>query len=572
MKTPKTSTFTLLALLLTFVLLATACAGGGSPAPAATKEPADTTSDNTGGSTTEETPTVEDGPFTPFSEKITITTCKGTSASQTFFDGDTFEDNRWLRLIEEKLNIHVDMVFTADSSGNAYRNKMNAQLASGDLPDIFYYSDRTFIQQAVDAGYLYDLTDLYEEYASDAVKSYREAYPDCFQGNTFDGRLRGFPAITDNFHHAVFLWIRDDWLEKSGKDVPKTVDEMVELARIFTEEDPDGNGIDDTYGFALQSQLYNTAAGSINGLISAFGVPTRGQGFFYRGEDGKITNSIIQPAVKEALQVTRDMYAKGYIDPEFVAKNSNDLTADIAAGKVGMSYQMNWGTWTPFNTIFESDGVITHPYPIPEVPGREVKIGLQSNAISDDGVFMMNSKCENPTAFFKIINLYEETVNESTENFLYYWDNSQAGLCPVYIRMPGELYAPILLPALAANDRDALPPGVQTYYDWVKNFEAGTETSSGAYGTWGQMFERGTMALSLEYVEAGQTVANLMANDRPEIWLTNASLMETPLLSGFTEIITGAQSIDYFDQVVAAWLSSGGQQTLDELEIMYPDE
>ena len=34
-----------------------------------------------------------------------------------------------------------------------------------------------------------------------------------------------------------------------GLDVPTTMDELYEVAKQFTENDPDGNGVDDTVGF-----------------------------------------------------------------------------------------------------------------------------------------------------------------------------------------------------------------------------------------------------------------------------------------------------------------------------------
>ena len=44
------------------------------------------------------------------------------------------------------------------------------------------------------------------------------------------------------------LWIRQDWLDNLKLEVPTTIDELEEVMRAFTEDDPDGNGQDDTYG------------------------------------------------------------------------------------------------------------------------------------------------------------------------------------------------------------------------------------------------------------------------------------------------------------------------------------
>ena len=48
--------------------------------------------------------------------------------------------------------------------------------------------------------------------------------------------------------------IRQDWLDNLGLDMPETFEEFKEVMRAFTEDDPDGNGVDDTYGFVSSYQ------------------------------------------------------------------------------------------------------------------------------------------------------------------------------------------------------------------------------------------------------------------------------------------------------------------------------
>ena len=162
---------------------------------------------------------------------------------QQFIDGDTYEDNVWSRLIKEKLNIELEVAFSADTTTDAYKQKMNVMLASGEFPDVVRWSDRTFFKQAQEAGFIQPIGPAFDAYATDAVKEYQTDYAEAFEGATIDGVLYAFPYMNDNFHQAYNLWIRDDWLENTGTEPPKTVEEMVELARIFTEEDPDGDGV-----------------------------------------------------------------------------------------------------------------------------------------------------------------------------------------------------------------------------------------------------------------------------------------------------------------------------------------
>jgi putative aldouronate transport system substrate-binding protein len=85
------------------------------------------------------------------------------------------------------------------------------------------------------------------------------------------------------------------------------------------------------------------------------------------------------------------------------------------------------------------------------------------------------------------------------------------------------------------------------------------------------MFERGSMAIALEYKDRGQMVEGVMGADRPDIWFQMSSLFESEMEAVFADIITGARPLDAFDQFVENWLSMGGQQVLDELNAMYPN-
>ncbi|MDR1641467.1 MAG: extracellular solute-binding protein, partial [Clostridiales bacterium] len=475
----------------------------------------------------------------------------------------------------DELNIDLKVAFSADITTDAYRNKVNALLATGDLPDVMRWGDVSWFRQAQEAGYLADITDVFDQYAGESVKNYKELYPDCFTGASVDGRLYGFPYIDDKFHQAAYLWIRDDWLANTNSKPPTTVDEMIELARKFTFEDPDKDGLNDTYGFALHKQLVLSNYGTLLGLTSAYGVPGyNATGVFYRGDDGKITFPYIQPGMKETLAVARQMYEEGLIDPEFITKDTSNMEADISEGKYGMMYHMNWGTWHPFNYSFEKDGVITRPYPVPTVPGRPYKMGIESNIGGE--IFVISKSCKNPEALMKILNLYNKVAIEFTDqdDFLKYWSDEQYRLCPIYIGIPTELHAPAIWQAIEDGGKDIAGVARQNY-QYVLDFESGANHDANAYGTWGQMFKEGaggSMNIALNvYRPAGALVTNIMSTERPEIWLQNSSVLQTLLETSFTDIILGNKPLDSFDTFVADWLKAGGQQTLDEMEVLYPN-
>ena len=62
-----------------------------------------------------------------------------------------------------------------------------------------------------------------------------------------DGDIWGIPIDSA---HPIYdaRGYRKSWLENLNLNVPSTVDEFYEVMRAFTYDDPDGNGVDDTFG------------------------------------------------------------------------------------------------------------------------------------------------------------------------------------------------------------------------------------------------------------------------------------------------------------------------------------
>jgi putative aldouronate transport system substrate-binding protein len=112
------------------MILSIASCGTATPAATAATAAAATTA----AATTKEAAI---DPLAPYSETVTVTWAFQTAAAVKLLDGDTNENNRWSRLLKEKLNIDLKLAFVADSSTDAYKTKLNAVIASGDLPDIF---------------------------------------------------------------------------------------------------------------------------------------------------------------------------------------------------------------------------------------------------------------------------------------------------------------------------------------------------------------------------------------------------------------------------------------------------
>ncbi|MFW6077764.1 MAG: ABC transporter substrate-binding protein [Hyphomicrobiales bacterium] len=107
--------------------------------------------------------------------------------------------------------------------------------------------------------------------------------------NTVEGRLVAMPWFAD----AGLLYYRQDLLEKHGRPVPETWDELTETARIVQEaERADGNR--DFWGYVWQGRAYEGLTTNALEWISSHGGGT------FVDDDGDIT--INNPAAARALE------------------------------------------------------------------------------------------------------------------------------------------------------------------------------------------------------------------------------------------------------------------------------
>lgn len=301
---------TFMAVLLTSMLLIAACGGNSG----STGNTGSSGSGGSGGSSPGSTGSGagssggDDGPLSKYDPPITITMVRNLSDVVennvlSVLADETFEDNRWSRIYEEQLGIKIkyDWVVKGNPDSDAYRQKMNVTLSSGDLPDVTPV-DAIQLKQLVDAGLLEDMTDYYEKYASPLLKDILgQEGPAPFNAATYDGRLMAIPETGSNMESGMYLWVRMDWLEKLGLDPPKTMSDVRKISKAFAEQDPDGNGQRDTYGLALTKDLWG-GFGGMEGFFAGFNAYPN---IWIEGPDGKLVYGSIQPEVRQADRRSR---------------------------------------------------------------------------------------------------------------------------------------------------------------------------------------------------------------------------------------------------------------------------
>lgn len=205
-----------------------------------------------------------------------------------------------------------------------YTDRLNIVMASGELPDILYVQnfDATYQQWARD-GLLLDLTDyLTPEKMPIASKVLTK---DELSSAMVDGRIYALPRVQTKPLDCILY--RGDWLDKLGLEIPTTPEEFAVVMKAFATMDPDGNGLDDTYGIYIRNW-------EDRNLIHGFDVrPTP-----VPDADGKYELMQAQEHYMDFLDWLRGMYADGSVYPEWYLATAYEDQDMFFAGKVGALY------------------------------------------------------------------------------------------------------------------------------------------------------------------------------------------------------------------------------------------
>ena len=194
--------------------------------------------------------------------------------------------DQWSTILEEKLNLEIEWILPPAS---AYEENLQTTLLNENKPDVICFPtewlNQTSFQDACEAGMFYDLSDMLNNYEDIMAHTAQMSWDslDIFHDGRIWGVPRSSPARADGF------WIRQDWLENLNIEYTEgeflTLDEFYDLMYAFTYNDPDKNGIDDTYGL----QLYSQADGSLFPVLSRI-FHISDDGAWYEMEDGTLVD------------------------------------------------------------------------------------------------------------------------------------------------------------------------------------------------------------------------------------------------------------------------------------------
>src|SRR5699024_6072268 len=153
--------------------------------------------------------------------------------------------------------------------------------------------------------------DLTEYLASGDYPNLVTDNPDVQQAASVNGKVYGIYRARDVIRSCVI--IRKDWLNHLGLEPPKTTEDLVEMARAFTEDAADNDGKDDTSGLIVPKWPGGTGTNSPWDTMEVW----YGAGNMWREDSGELVPAFTTPEWREALEYERTFVENGYINGDY---------------------------------------------------------------------------------------------------------------------------------------------------------------------------------------------------------------------------------------------------------------
>ncbi|HBN84376.1 MAG TPA: hypothetical protein DDZ89_11080 [Clostridiales bacterium] len=444
--------------------------GTSTKAQTTTKKPVVTT-------TTQVTTAEEVNPFKDFYEITWLTQLNAD-----------WREGRWDELeLEERFN--VDLQVWAEDGRNTER--MAALVAAGDIPDYFYMPQAPMQPYKMyESGVTRSIT---LQQMKDWIPGYVEStarIPIGFSYNLVSGKDDEYIGFTHNnmggcqfFYDATCINL--DWLENVGYGIDESemtpfkttvsgyeqyddnlwfaegnfsFDDLNEIMKRFTEDDPDGNGVDDTFGamYMVETQWTNMTQEGLFGFVHDLK-------YLYKDPvTGDIVPKYAYTPYKDYLAWVSDSITKGYMTTlagkeswvleyeQLTATNKVGIFSIVSDGYIYLN-STSYQVFPPQNIFlqekFKDERFVIGPmFKGPDGKGVNMTYGIDPYGEGSYRVQLIGAQVDDGK-LERICNILQYTTFSSQENYVRY----NSGIEGVHFKWAGEPYKSNMIKTAVAD-------------------------------------------------------------------------------------------------------------------------
>lgn len=503
----------------------------------------------------------------------------------TLPEGDSAANNMYTRYLEETFNIKTVIDWEVGNSSD-FNQKVSLQIASGTLPDSCVFTSRTYLVKAARAGLCADMYEVFDGYASKQVKEIIETTKGrAYDNATVDGVYCSIPNISVDTDGVHIVFLRQDWLDDLGLEVPKTVADIEAVAEAFLASGKSGNyaiaGIDQggrTYTTFLSSSNNGYGFDPVYESMGAY------PGYWLKDDAGEIYYGTNTPEMKSALEVLARWYKDGLINPELGVTTGGANADEVKNGTCGIWFGPWWGLgygngdsfkndptadWQAFPVYTESgewnvkmkDCGTSYTY-INKNASQEVKeaVVVMNNSLVRDESILITRDDSPAIDFFPLRNVMA-AADECEYEYNALYQVLKGEKTPEDFNVPGSLYKNLYQDAcdlydVISKDYD---PNTQLNVTDMDVF-----TNNGMFNRYYAIFvgdrPYATIPTNAKIYSELYSTTDAME----QYWTTLQDLEDQTVLS----IITGKADISTFDTYIEQWNTQGGDKVIESVKEM----
>ncbi len=319
---------------------------------------------------------------------------------------ENFETNEFTKYYEELTNVKINWEVASGDTTQA----LNLKLAGGDYPDIFYgfnFSKEQMNIYGAQQGIFTDISGIIDEYGH-YIKEMFESRPDIKEDLMIDGAIYGLPRVEES-PYSIYknnLWVYKPWLDKLGKDVPTTTDELYDLLVLFRDSDLNGNGQKDEIPLVARGVSGN--AGIEPYIMNSF-VSVGDNRLSFK--NGKVSFTANTDEYREGLRFIKKLYKEGLLYQDTFVIDRTRITSlgenDVPILGAGT------GLWAGYFTINGAvSGRIKDYISVPPLKGPNgFRQSVSSGTDYSTAQFLISNKCKYPELAIKWVDWFYNEEN-----------------------------------------------------------------------------------------------------------------------------------------------------------------
>lgn len=477
--------------------------------------------------------------------------------------------------MKEETNISIDWLWFAANTADDSQQKKSVAIASGEIPDFMIVNSSQLSLLAKSDLINRDLGKILEKYASDELMSRITAEgPAALESATYNGEVIAIPLVSSSLDALPVMWIRRDWMKKLNLEMPETMEDLYNVMIAFRDQDPDGNGQNDTIGMVFHNNFLSAGLGDAVGLFNGFGAYPS---IWVDDGNGKLVYGSAMEENKEALDYIAKMYQEGLIDQDFSSNDEVKASEAAAAGRAGIQYGLMWNANWPLNATVQNDPEADWvTIPIPSGTGSPAK--PQTQLSLEGGYVVVSKNCEHPEAVVRMLNfwidkffevpaeernLYMVEDADGVLNFPRHWVMLKSGDPLVNLNNYKQIAK-----ALETNDSSILNAEQMAYWDDIQKYLAGDVVNAyGGMKTFGN--DMSAFETITYYYENQLYIMDEFTTGPTPTMGQKMSTVTDKVMEYYTKVIMGIESTDNFDSFLQELDSLGLDKITEELNEWY---